>query len=55
MNRQVCKMQKNDSGLYDLLITEDGYTVADVRNITFQRAVVEIEDHMHTKGGEDRV
>ena len=48
MNR-ACKLMKNENGLYDIVITDGPIPVAEVRNVTFQRAIVEMENFMHTK------
>ena len=48
--RRGCKLQKNDVGLYDLEVNdESGIIIADVKNITFLRAVTVIEDYMYTR------
>lgn len=46
---RACVLIKNGNGLYDLKITEGSEMIAAVENVTLQRAVVEIENNMHTK------
>ena len=48
MNDYACELRQNERGLYDLTIHDGVVVVASVENVTFQRAVVLIEDHMHT-------
>ena len=46
---RTCLLTKRENGLYDLVITDGPIPVAEVKNVTLQRAVVELEDYMHTK------
>ena len=49
--RRGCKLQKNGLGLYDILVNdESGAVIADVKNITFLRAVGIIEENMYQNG-----
>ncbi len=50
---RTCKLTRNDNGLYDVSILDGQVSVATVRNVTLQRAVVTIEDYMHTKARDD--
>lgn len=43
-----CVLEKNNLGLYDLRVNDDnGGTVANVRNVSFLRAVSIIEESMY--------
>lgn len=42
-------LKQNDTGLYDLRIADGDNVVLSVTNISFQRAVVLMEDHMYTR------
>lgn len=46
---RASKLVRNDNGLYSLAITDGPELVLKVDNVTFQRAVVLLEDYMHTK------
>ena len=48
-NNYSCELTQNPTGLYDLKIKDGPAVVLGVENVTFQRAVVLIEDRMHTK------
>lgn len=48
MNDYACELRQNELGLYDLTIHDGVLVVVSVKNVSFQRAVVMIEDHMHT-------
>lgn len=51
--RRGSYIEKNALGLYDVKVNnESGTIIADVRNLTFLRAVTVIEDHMYTTGRE---
>lgn len=43
-----CKLVKNEIGLYDLTITENGVVIATEKNVYFSRAVAIIEENMYT-------
>ena len=48
MNRKGCELKKNAMGLYDLTMYDDnGNLVVDLKNVTFSRAVCEIEGRMY--------
>jgi hypothetical protein len=49
LHQRTCKLTRNDNGLYDLSIMDGSVPVTVVHNVTLQRAVVTIEDYMHTK------
>ena len=51
--KKECKLSKNGLGLYDLRISDGGFTVVEVQNITLPRAVGLIEEHMYTTGRAD--
>lgn len=49
LDRRSCRLEKNSTGLYDLTICDGAVLVAEIKNVTFQRAVCALEDYMHTK------
>ena len=49
MNEYCSKLWQNERGLYDLTICDGVVVVVSVENISFQRAVVMIEDYFHTR------
>lgn len=49
LDRRSCRLEKNSAGLYDLTICDGTVLVAEIKNVTFQRAVCALEDYMHTK------
>ena len=53
MNDYSCELRQNEKGLYDLTICDGLAVIVKLRNIPFGRAVVEIEDRMHTKRREE--
>lgn len=50
LDRRSCKLEKNQLGLYNLTISDGPVLVAEIKDVTFQRAVCALEDYMHTKG-----
>jgi hypothetical protein len=52
MNNQITTLTTNSRGLFDLLITDSGRVVVDIKNITIPRAVVEIENFFYTSRSE---
>lgn len=46
---RVSVLEKNGNGLFDLTIREGAEVITAITNVTLQRAVVEIENNMHTK------
>lgn len=48
MNSYSSELRVNERGLYDLTIRDGERTIVAVRNIMFDRAVVLLEDYMHT-------
>ena len=53
LDRRVCKLEQNELGLYDLVIREGKRVLTEYRNITLERAAVEIENHMYCRGHAD--
>ena len=55
MNDYSCELRQNELGLYDLEIRDGLAVIVSLRNIPFGRAIVEIEDRMHTTARRDGV
>ena len=50
LDRRACELEKNDLGLYDLVIRDGARVLTEQHNILLDRAVVEIENYMWTGG-----
>lgn len=50
LDRRSCKLDKNDLGLYDLVIRDGARVLTEQHNIRLDRAVVEIENFMWIGG-----